>query len=426
MTFLPSAIAESARDPGRAASPPIAERTVCLAETPPFGFDDVMRRSADNPKPAEPAAAAVRRVPPTAGWTLSSLPIDRTAAAPVTMAEPGGGVAAEDERHDDVTDPEAGDGSAPIESTPLTPPVAAIKREADDSTLDAVPAPGSGEDPRSPTLGHRSTAEVMADPLAVPSEPGPSQPEPSHSSMPAVDRAPKRAAVRAPAADPIKAVAPDAAADRSAAGEQATSAAHEAAPTADRPAIVPTPISDATGDSAPRDAAPVDGTVSASVQTVTLVASPAPSLIAASPVAPVRPPGDPAPTEQVAVRIAQAIEDERTTIQLQLEPPELGHLEITLDFDGDRLEVVVQSARDETLNALQRDQGSLARALQEAGIGPQSVTIRFEERGRRSSSDTDARSRRAGGDRPAAWPVANAVNDPMPQPWSSGRLDMRA
>ncbi|WGF87607.1 flagellar hook-length control protein FliK [Marinivivus vitaminiproducens] len=155
--------------------------------------------------------------------------------------------------------------------------------------------------------------------------------------------------------------------------------------------------------------------------------SPARTAAGAGPLPAHRPDAAPA-AEQVAVHIARAIEDDRTTIQVNLEPPELGRVEITLDFGADRLDVTVHSARDEVLAALHKDRGGLARALQEAGLEPQGVTIRFEDRGRRSSSDTSGRPRRTTEDRPAAWPAGAGAWTPsgsaLPT-WSAGRLDLR-
>lgn len=86
-------------------------------------------------------------------------------------------------------------------------------------------------------------------------------------------------------------------------------------------------------------------------------------------------------SEQVHVAITQATNDGIDQITLQLEPADLGRVEVKMDIAPDgktHLSFVVDKA--DTLDALSRDARSLERQLQEAGIKADAGTMQFNLR----------------------------------------------
>lgn len=86
-------------------------------------------------------------------------------------------------------------------------------------------------------------------------------------------------------------------------------------------------------------------------------------------------------TEQVHVAVTQATRDGIDHITLQLEPADLGRVEVKMDIalDGKaQLSFVVD--KSETLDALSRDARGLERALQEAGVKADAGSMQFNLR----------------------------------------------
>lgn len=85
-------------------------------------------------------------------------------------------------------------------------------------------------------------------------------------------------------------------------------------------------------------------------------------------------------TQMVAAQITKgAAEGETKSMTLKLDPPELGRIEIRMDFakeKGMKAHVVVE--KQETYLMLQRDAHVLERALQDAGIGAEDGGLSFE------------------------------------------------
>lgn len=107
--------------------------------------------------------------------------------------------------------------------------------------------------------------------------------------------------------------------------------------------------------------------------------------VGSSPAAAARAAAAPTPASQVAVQLAQAVEDGVRRLEIRLSPAELGRVEVKLDVAHDgRVLAVVAADRQDTLDLLQRDARELERALQEAGIradgGSLSFTLRQQER----------------------------------------------
>ena len=102
----------------------------------------------------------------------------------------------------------------------------------------------------------------------------------------------------------------------------------------------------------------------------------------------------PPPAMQVAVQVAQAVEDGVRRLEVKLHPAELGRVEVKLDVGHDgRVLAVVAADRQDTLDMLQKDARSLERALQDAGIRADSGSLSFTLR----QQDQQARSGSMGG-----------------------------
>lgn len=96
-------------------------------------------------------------------------------------------------------------------------------------------------------------------------------------------------------------------------------------------------------------------------------------------------------SESLAVQIqrfAKANGDSRFSIEM--DPPELGRVEVDIKFGGDKNMVTVQIERPETYMMLQRDAGVLQKALQEMGIDLQGNDLSFNLAQQDSSNGGDA------------------------------------
>lgn len=84
------------------------------------------------------------------------------------------------------------------------------------------------------------------------------------------------------------------------------------------------------------------------------------------------------PAEQLRVTITQAFQAGMDRVIVQLEPAELGRVDVRLDLSSDgRAQILIQADNRETLDLLQRDARLLERALQEAGIDADAQTMDF-------------------------------------------------
>ncbi|NBX03574.1 MAG: flagellar hook-length control protein FliK [Alphaproteobacteria bacterium] len=86
--------------------------------------------------------------------------------------------------------------------------------------------------------------------------------------------------------------------------------------------------------------------------------------------------------DQVVFNIKKATADGSSKISIQLDPMELGKLEIKLHVGGDgKTAVVVTADNKNTLDLLQRDAQGLMRALNDAGLQADSGSLSFNLRG---------------------------------------------
>lgn len=85
-------------------------------------------------------------------------------------------------------------------------------------------------------------------------------------------------------------------------------------------------------------------------------------------------------TQMVAVSLKKgAASGEAKNIRIQLDPPELGRVEIRMEFGKDKtVKAVLTAEKPETFMMLQRDAQVLERALQEAGLEADGDSLSFE------------------------------------------------
>ncbi|BAE49310.1 flagellar hook-length control protein FliK [Paramagnetospirillum magneticum] len=114
--------------------------------------------------------------------------------------------------------------------------------------------------------------------------------------------------------------------------------------------------------------------------------------------------------EQVTVQIDKQVKDGADTIKIQLKPYELGKIEIKLEVSADgHVSATVTADKPETLAMLQKDAKGLEKALEDAGLKPDSAATTFSLKGGEQQQNADrgnnnTRSRRgrnraaAGGD----------------------------
>jgi flagellar hook-length control protein FliK len=75
------------------------------------------------------------------------------------------------------------------------------------------------------------------------------------------------------------------------------------------------------------------------------------------------------PAVQLGLQIAAAVPRRIDRLFVRLEPPALGRVEVRLEFSRDnRVSALIAADRHDTLSVLQRDSGTLQRALQDAGM----------------------------------------------------------
>jgi hypothetical protein len=102
----------------------------------------------------------------------------------------------------------------------------------------------------------------------------------------------------------------------------------------------------------------------------------------------------PPASEQVAVRISRAVEQNADRITVNLKPGSLGRISVDLEIGPDnRLIAVIAADRPETLDLMQRDARALERALNDAGLKTDSGSLSFNLRsdgGTGGKGDDDA------------------------------------
>ena len=141
---------------------------------------------------------------------------------------------------------------------------------------------------------------------------------------------------------------------------------------------------------------------------------------AASTAAPNAATPQPPVTEQVAVQILSAARAGFERISVELQPANLGRVDVELTIAADgRVQAVVTADKSETLDLLQRDAKGLERALQDAGLDADANSLEYSLRGEGDGADehgtSNALSASEGEDNdPDAIPLALAAQAAPP------------
>jgi flagellar hook-length control protein FliK len=146
--------------------------------------------------------------------------------------------------------------------------------------------------------------------------------------------------------------------------------------------------------------------------------------------------GLPTPIDQVIFQLSRNVKNGNDQMTLQMHPADLGRISVKLNFGEDgRVQGTVVADNPTTLHLLQKDSGSLERALQEAGLRADSGSLQFSLGGQSGSSSgqTAANSSNSSGtnDNTAASPTdttltADATTDST-ETWyvTPGRVNIR-
>jgi len=94
---------------------------------------------------------------------------------------------------------------------------------------------------------------------------------------------------------------------------------------------------------------------------------------------------------QVAVHIARAVENGSDRIRIQLNPAELGRVDVRMEIANDgRVTAVVAAEKPETLDLLRRDVHALEKALAEAGLKADGGSLQFSLQGEQADQEYQA------------------------------------
>ena len=124
---------------------------------------------------------------------------------------------------------------------------------------------------------------------------------------------------------------------------------------------------------------------------------------------------------QVAINVQQAVKSGTDHIQIQLQPADLGTIDVKLNVNHDgRVTVVVSADRSDTLNLLQQDAGGLTQALRDAGLQADSSSLSFNLRGGFQFQQQQSAGS-GGGSRDGAYPSDGDGSDVIAAPLPSLR-----
>jgi flagellar hook-length control protein FliK len=86
--------------------------------------------------------------------------------------------------------------------------------------------------------------------------------------------------------------------------------------------------------------------------------------------------------DQVSVQLGKAVPGKNDHMVINLKPIELGSVEVRLDFGTDgKVQASIMAERPETLEMLQKDQRTLERALNDAGLQTDPGSLSFNLKG---------------------------------------------
>lgn len=137
--------------------------------------------------------------------------------------------------------------------------------------------------------------------------------------------------------------------------------------------------------------------------------------------------------QQVSVQVSKAAVDGVDHINVQLNPPELGHVEVRMEVGpSGHFSAVFAADRPQTVNLLQSNAHELTRSLQDAGVRTDAGSLSFNLRGQNQQGNTGWSGAFNGGGH-AATPSWSNTPDETPAPAAiyanssvgTGRVDIR-
>lgn len=365
------------------------------------------------PHGAAPALDQAAPIPEAGAPGMQALVADEPAREPaaVALAPDAGASLSQDTAPDEAATPDAAlavMASDAVDRAPALP--AAATGAASPAVASAVPAPISAPAPV-------STEAPLTD-LSQPVRPGPTVPPAAPAPAPAATAAAPGAnhavTAQAEASPPaIKAAAP---ASTSGAGqaadgaEQAPTEAREIVPARSGTQTAPPPQPETQNQHKPLPSpAPVagpgaddPGTIAKpTLDPVLHLLTPAPAHAATAQAAlPQAAPvsaAQPVPLNALAIEIASQARAGNSRFEIRLDPPELGRIDVRLDIDRDgnvSSRLVIE--RSDTYDLLRRDQSTLERALQQAGLKTSDNALEFSLRDQGFAQQRDADDRPRG------------------------------
>ncbi|PPR77214.1 MAG: hypothetical protein CFH01_01645, partial [Alphaproteobacteria bacterium MarineAlpha2_Bin1] len=134
--------------------------------------------------------------------------------------------------------------------------------------------------------------------------------------------------------------------------------------------------------------------------------------------------------EQIAVNISKAVGEGVNKIQIQLQPSDMGKVEIQLDVSREgRVIATVLADKPETLENLQRDSKSLERALQQAGLQTNSESLNFglrdDQNGQLNPENQDSNENSLEEENSVVETLSGSIKSiPRPFGFSEGAIDL--
>jgi len=134
--------------------------------------------------------------------------------------------------------------------------------------------------------------------------------------------------------------------------------------------------------------------------------------------------------EQVAVHIQRAAVEGLDRIMIHLNPPELGRVDVKLEFGHDgRVQAIISADNPDALDTLRNDARALERALADAGVksdpGSLQFQLRGEGRGGHDHSGAGGGNTGAPGAAPEDTDLPEDAALARPAEWQDGLIDIR-
>lgn len=126
--------------------------------------------------------------------------------------------------------------------------------------------------------------------------------------------------------------------------------------------------------------------------------------------------------EQISVQIDKAVKDGSDTVKIQLKPIELGKIEIKLEVGPEgKVTATITADKPETLALLQKDAKGLERALEDAGLKPETNAMSFNLRGEQQRNADRGNPEGRQGRRARALAAADGAQGLSGQPAAQAR-----